>query len=227
MVEIDRGQNANPEDNSERQRFMLLLLREVDLESEKDLSDYYRFLTYPANIEHFANPPIDPQDLKNKLIRDSTHAYLAENMLGQVVAGGGINDAAESEHDHFLVKVVVDPGFQGRGADPDSQGESTGRQFMVMLIEKAFSTLTNDGRERIKLDAAVIRHVDSWDRMPRLLVSLGFRPVSILLDQVDVFIQREGRIVRKPTERWELRREDWRRTRQAQEIQRMFQSRPL
>jgi len=226
MVEVFSQGNRNPE-NNETERYSLRSLRELGLENEQDLSDYHRLLVHPLNIEHFANPPRDPQDLRQRLIRDNTHAYLSDNMLGQTLFGGGINDAAESEHDHFLVKVVVDPDFQGRGRNPDFRGESTGRQGLVMLIEEAFTTLTNDGRERIKLDAAVIRHVNNWDRMPRLLISLGFRPVSILLDQVDVFIQREARRVRKPTERWELRREDWRALRQLQAIHQILQGRPI
>lgn len=192
---------------SDQERYGIASLRELDLDSEQDMTVYFKLLTHPLNREHFSSPPTDPDNLKYKLTRDGTRAYLAENMLGETVGAGGINDAAAGEHDHFLVKVVVDPQFQGKGL---------GKQLVVNLIEKAFSTKTGDGRDRTKLDAAIIREVPGWDRMPHLLATLGFHPVSILVDQVDVVVA--GRTIRKPTERWEITRGDWMRIKRRQEI---------
>ena len=191
----------------EQEHYRIASLRELNLGSEQDLSDYFRLLTHPDNIEHFSNPPTDTENLKQKLVHDSTHAYLAENMLGEVVGGGGINDAPEGEHDHWLVKIVVDPKSQSRGL---------GKQLVAQLVEKAFSAKTPDGRDRTKIDAAVIRNVRGWERMPRILEQLGFRPLHILLQQVDV--QEQGAIVKKPTERWELTKDDWVRKRRTATI---------
>lgn len=196
---------------SEEERYRIVVLRELNLESEQDLNSYFKLLTYPDNIEHFSNPPTDTENLKQKLAHDSTHAYLAENMLGEVVGGGGINDAPEGEHDHWLVKVVVDPAFQGKGS---------GKQLVAQLAEKAFFTKTHTGKDRTKIDAAIIRNVRGWERMPRILEQLDFRPLHILLQQVDV--QEQGETVKKPTERWELRKDDWMRLRRTHSVQQLL-----
>ena len=133
---------------------------------------------------------------------------MAENMLGEVVGAGGINDAPEGEHDHFMVKAVVHPDYKGKGV---------GRQLVTALTDIAFSTpavtITATGerkeRERIKLDAATIRYVEGWDIMPRLLSSLGYRFVHFLPNQVTVRDRNTGLEVLKPTERYEISREDW------------------
>lgn len=208
---FDRS-DKNPEN---REIYTIKALREIDLRNEKDLEDFFTLLTHPDNITHFSNPPTDPNNLKEKLVRDETHAYLAEDILGKVVGGGGINDAPEGEHDHWLVKVVVDPTFQGKGM---------GKQLIAQLTEKAFFTKTSKGRERTKLDAAIIRNVKGWERMPRILEQLGFRPLHILLQQVDVFEQHIGEVVKKPTERWEIRKDDWMRIRRRKDISNILSS---
>jgi GNAT superfamily N-acetyltransferase len=129
-------------------------------------------------------------------------------MLGEIVGAGGINDAAESEHDHFLVRAVVNPDYQNRGI---------GRQLVVALTNIAFLipavTFSVDGerreRERIKLDVAVIRYVEGWDRMPRILSGLGYRFVHFLPNQVTVKDGNTGLEIVRPTERYEISREDW------------------
>jgi len=191
-----------------REQYTLALLRELDLKNESDLTAYFQMLTHPANIQHFSGPPKDTADLKRKLEHDRTHTYIAENMLGEIVGAGGINDAAESEHDHFLVRAVVNPDYQNRGI---------GRQLVVALTNIAFLipavTFSVDGerreRERIKLDVAVIRYVEGWDRMPRILSGLGYRFVHFLPNQVTVKDGNTGLEIVRPTERYEISREDW------------------
>jgi len=198
----------------EQERYRIASLRELNIESERDLEDYYRLLTHPDNREHFSNPPVSTSDLKQKLIRDSTRAYLAEDISGRVIGAGGVNDAAEGEHDHFLIKIVV---------DPESQGKGEGKKLVVLLTDKAFSTRTNDGRVREKLDAAVIEGVQGWERMPHILDSLGFHFRSRLPRQVDVYDRTEDKVVRKPTQRWEIERDEWMRTKRRKEISQMLQ----
>lgn len=201
-------QNVRNDTSETQERYALTPLRELDLENESDLTAYFKLLTHPSNIQHFSGPPKDTADLKRKLERDRTRAYIAENMVGEIVGAGGIDDAAEYEHDHFLVKVVV---------NPDCQGKGIGRQLVIALTDMAFSTkavtITATAerfeRERIKLDAAVIRDVEGWDRMPRLLRSLGYKFIHLLENQVTITEQSTGREVIKPTERYEIGREDW------------------
>lgn len=200
---------TNPETRGSREKYTLVLpLRELDVYNERDMDAYFQLLTHPDNIEHFSNPPVNGVDLRRKLLRDHTHAYIAENMLGEIVGAGGINDAAESEHDHFLVKVVLHPDYKGKGI---------GKQLVIALTDIAFSTpatIIRTGRrrierERIKLDAAIIRDVKDWDKMPRLLRNLGYRFVHFLPDQVTIKEQSTGLNVIKPTERYEITREEW------------------
>lgn len=211
VLPADNGVYKRQEVICPEERNKLVSLREIDLENLQDLQWYFELLAHPDNRDHFASPPTSALNLKGKLVRDNTHAYLAENAFGEIIGAGGINDAAEGEHDHFLVKVVMKPELQGQGK---------GRQLIVNLIEKAFSTKTSDGRDREKLDAAIIREIPGWDRMPHILSRLGFNPVSILQNQVDVVV--EGRTIRKDVERWEIKREDWMRVRRRQEISRSF-----
>lgn len=201
--------NTNIEhNNKESERYRLRPLRELDLENERDMTAYFQLLTHPDNIEHFANPPVDHQDLKRKLLRDHTHAYIAEIQDGTIVGGAGINDAAESEHDHFIVKVVIDSNYKGKGF---------GKKMIIELTDKAFSTpavtYTVEGeqreRERIKLDVAVIRDIEGWDIMPRILRSLGYRFASLKENQVTIKERETGQEVTKPVETYEISREDW------------------
>jgi len=193
-------------DSSEQ--YTLAPLRELDLENEPDLTAYFQILTHPANIEHFASQPKNPAELKTELIQSNIRTYIGKNLLGEIVGGGGIENAPRGQHDHLLVKVVVHPDYQGNGI---------GRQLVIALTDMAFSTpavtTTATGerkeRERIKLDAAVIREIEGWDRMPRLLRSLGFKFIHLLDNEVDIIEQSTGNIVIKPTERYEISREDW------------------
>jgi GNAT superfamily N-acetyltransferase len=188
--------------------YALAPLRELDLENESDLTAYFQMLTHRANIEHFASQPKNPAELKTELIQSNIRTYIGKNLLGENVGGGGIENAPRGQHDHLLVKVVVHPDYQGNGI---------GRQLIIALTDMAFSTpavtTTATGeqieRERIKLDAAVIREVESWDRMPRLLRGLGFKFIHLLDNEVDIIEQSTGNTVIKPTERYEISREDW------------------
>lgn len=204
----------------EERIYRIVSLRELNLESERDMDAYFALLSHKDNVEHFGNPPVDAPDLKRKLERDNTHAYVAEDQSGNIVGVGGINDAAEGEHDHFLVKIVVDPQFQSKGV---GQGEDIGKQLVVLLTEKAFFTRASDGRQRFKLDAAIIEGVPGWERMPHILESLGFNFRSKLPRQVDVYDSTEERVVRKSTQRWEIERDEWMRTRRKKETSQMLQ----
>lgn len=206
------------EHSSEAERYSVVRLRPLDRESESDLKAFFELLTDTNNVEHFANPPTDYLNLRDKLTRDDTKVYLAENRQQEIVGGGGINDAAEREHDHWLVKVAVNPSFQGKGM---------GKQLVARLIEEAFTTKSRYGTDRTKLDASVIRNVEGWWRMPRILENLGFRPLHIMLDEVDVYVQETGKTVKKPTERWEIRKPDWTARKQLAAVKRLLTPFPM
>lgn len=197
FVENDNILEGN---NGENERYKLRPLRELDLENESDLAEYFQMLTHPSNVEHVVSPPEDPADLKRKLLRDATFAYIAENMLGEIVGAGGINDAEEGQHDHFLVKAVVHPDYKGTDIE---------KNLFAALTGKAFTTSARDERERFKPDIKVIRNVEDWSRVPPILEELGYDPLCIYPNQVDVFDQRLGRIVVKLAERWEIMSEKW------------------
>ena len=192
----------------ELRRYTISKLRVLDLENERDLRAYFKLLTHEDNSEHFSNLPVDTADLKRKLLRDHTHVYLAINQEGTIVGGGGINDAQESEHDHFLVKVAVHPDYKSKGMGKKLVAELTDIAFLTPAVAVS-PTGERTERERIKLDAAVIRDVKDWDRMPRLLRSLGYRFVHFLPNQVTVKDRNTGLEALKPTERYEISREDW------------------
>ncbi|HLC32185.1 MAG TPA: GNAT family N-acetyltransferase [Candidatus Nanoarchaeia archaeon] len=182
------------------EQYTLVPLRELDLENESDLTAYFQMLTHPSNIEHVVSPPEDPADLKRKLLRDRTFNYIAENMVGEIVGAGGIKDASQGEHDHFLVNVVVNPDYKGTEIEKNLFGA---------LTDKAFATSARDERERFKLDVLITRDVQDWHRAPPILEELGYTPLGIYLKEVDVFNQRLGRIVVKPRERWEIQKSKW------------------
>lgn len=214
-LSLSNGGVISTESVDPEERYSVVRLRELNRENGEDVEAFYKLLTHPANIEHFSNPPTDPNNLKQKFIRDNTHAYLAENIRGEVIGAGGINDAEQGEHDHWLVKVAVEPSLQGKGV---------GKQLVAHLIEKAFTTKSSYGTDRTKLDASVIRNVEGWWRMPRVLEDLGFRPLHIMLDEVNVYVRETGKTVRKPTERWEIRKSDWTRRKQRVDVKRILSS---
>jgi len=96
--------------------------------------------------------------------------------------------------------------------------------LLVRLIEEAFTTKTSYGTDRTKLDASIIRNVRGWGRMPRLLENLGFRPLHIMLAEVDVYERSTGKTAKKPTERWEIMKTDWIARRQKADIRRILSS---
>lgn len=213
LLQPDNNNSFN-ERNHEVERYTVVRLRPLDRENESDLKAYFELLTHPKNREHFASPPKDYLNLRDKLNWDDTKVYLAENSQGEIVGGGGINDAEEGQHDHWLVKAAVDPDLQERGI---------GKQMLALLIEEAFTTKTSYDTDRTKLDASVIRDVEGWWRMPRLLQSLGFRPLHIMLNEVDIYVQELGKTVRKPTERWEIMKEDWGRVKRRSDVRNIVQ----
>ena len=200
----DMGQqeieNVRNDTSEAQERYALAPLRELNLENESDLNAYYQMLTHPSNIEHVESPPEDSADLKRKLLSNATFTYVAENMLGEIVGAGGIKDAEEGQHNHRLVRVVV---------HPDHKGTNIEKNVLSALTDKAFATSARDERERIKLEMSVVRDVDDFHRILPILEDLGFRPLHIVLNQVDAFDQRLGQIVVKPIERWEIMRETW------------------
>ena len=69
---------------------------------------------------------------------------------------------------------------------------------------------------------SIIRDVEGWPRMPHILQNLGFRPLHIMLDEVDVYVQEAGKTVKKPTERWEIRKADWTARKRMGDVKRML-----
>lgn len=184
-------------------RFTLAGVREINLaseQSEADLETCARFLNQPSNRDHFASPPTTSEGMRALCSSPGVHPLIAENKLGEIVGGMIIRDAEPMQHDHWLEKAVVDTQLQGRGL---------GRQMLKKGIEWAFTTLTIDGRRRMKLDTSIIMFVKGWERMYHLVESLGFEFRMILPDQVDVPMRRG--IETKHTTRWELRRSNWER----------------
>lgn len=176
-----------------------ITLRRADLQSDEDMKIFYGLLTAPSNRYHLASPPRDTKDLREKLEKDGTEVYFARDQEGRVIGAGGINDAEEGQHDHWLVKVVIDPKHQNRGL---------GTVVASQLIEKAFTTKDRYGRDRRKISAAVIKGVPGWERMVSVLGKLGFRLVGDLETQVDVPV-RSGTVFTMPTQRFELTRSAW------------------
>lgn len=188
------------------EQYSLMPLREIDLrrksemtdgeweQSMQDITAFHKMLTDPENVRHFANPPLNPADLRRKLLHDGTHTYVEENRQGVIVSAGGINDAEPGQHDHFLVKVV---------AHPEYQGKKIGTKTVIKLTDTGFGTKTRDGRIRDKLDLAIIVGPDGWNRMEGIADHLGYQFRSRLPRQVDVGENRY------PTVRYEIQREEW------------------
>lgn len=176
-----------------------ITLRKADLQSDEDMRIFYGLLTAPSNRYHLASPPKDTNDLREKLEKDGTAVYFALNQEGRIVGAGGINDAEEGQHDHWLVKVVIEPKCQNRGL---------GTVVASQLIEKAFTTKDRYGRDRKKISAAVIKGVPGWERMVKVLGKLDFRLVGDLETQVDVSV-RSHTVFTMPTQRFELTRSAW------------------
>jgi len=180
-------------------------VREMNWENPQEVETYLQFLTDPVNCQHFTGLPATVEDFQIACAKPGVHPLVAENMRGEIVGGMIIRDAEPQQNDHFIERVVVDSGFQDRGV---------GRQMLARGIDWAFANPAWDGRERIKLDIAVIMNVAGWERMQHLVESLGFGNFWTLIEQVD--FTEEGQIVeRKKVIRSELLRSRWNELRQT------------
>lgn len=113
--------------------------------------------------------------------------------------------------------ALAQEGFEVLGIDRSSR--------MIDVAQEKTKSLSNDVQQRMKFiskdyknldtllgkkfDAAIIRYVEGWDIMPRLLSGLGYRFVHMLPNQVTIKELSTGREVLKPTERYEISREEW------------------
>lgn len=190
-------------------------VREMDFTNDPELQRYVDFINDDKNKPHFADPPSTIEGLRVEARETGYHFLTAVNGLGEVVGGMLIEDAARSQHDHFLRWVVVDPELQ---SSKPGTGTGTGKAMLRKGIDWAATTLTHDGRRRDKLDASIIMGVDGWRIMQHILRDkLAFKRLMKLEDQVDVFDPKTGTIVRRHTERWELNLRLWRELRELDE----------
>src|SRR5262249_38565167 len=124
------------------------------------VADYLRLLQHPLNTSHFPAVPELLQPFRDQLAAPGVHPHMGLDH-GRAVAFATIRDAQPQQHDHWLEQLVVANEFQTPQPKYDDdttkrdRGPHIGHRFVEQLLRWAFTTPTEDGRERTKLDAAV------------------------------------------------------------------------
>lgn len=205
QIEKETKRPVSPEKLSQKDNSRLQPLREIDFTKEVDLTslgEYISFLNDPRNIAHFANPPKTVEEFINR-IEPNEHVILAKLNLKEsqdkVVGGAVITEASRGQYDDFLRLLVIDPDIQRMGI---------GKEFLVKLVDYWLYT-----KQRPKLDLSIVRDIDGWENVRKLVAELEFDHISVLRGQVDVFIPGKNEMETHATERWETRRDIWRRAR--------------
>lgn len=207
-------------------RFRIDSVKELSTQaSERMFADYVSFLNDPKNRRHFSDPPTTSEELRELCQQRGLHPLIALNIFGEVVGGATIRDAAPNQHDHFLELFVINPNLQLRGAGKELLDQVLDWAAQTKAVDK-FGQLT---RVRYKLDASIIGEVEGWEKMQSILDKTGFYFISRLPEEVDIpKLTREGRMIldekgqliteRKPTLRWEIKLDEWRKKRDLQTI---------
>lgn len=179
-------------------RYTVTEVREMRPDNSRELKAYFKFLTDPQNLPHFAAVPKKLKKFRSALKKTGIHPLIAINGLQEIVGAVTIRDADPDEHDHWLSWGVVATDLQERGI---------GKQMIIRAIDVAFSTHTHDRRERLKLDVGVNVGVPGWIRMVALLLSLDFQVRMWLPEEITV--EMNGTPVILDTIRLELLRKNW------------------
>src|SRR5581483_1341722 len=193
---------------------------------QPDLQTLVDFIQHDRS--HFSKPPLTIKDLERKAIKRKDRNLFLFYQDGQFVGSGGVNDADENEHDHFIVGVIVGDEFRGKGY---------GKAIIVSLLDWMTVHHTADQRRREKAVMAVVdtsnrlpdltRGVDRvrWEDIPRemkepmmnIADELGFEYVGTNKKQVNVDIPTtdgKGWVNdTRPTIRFEYDLDDWRKLR--------------
>lgn len=193
----------------EQKRRTVVGVREVDPSNLDQVKQYFDLLRHPTNRAHFTDIPDTPAEFAEELKGPRVHPLVGINQLGEEIGYATIIDARRQQNDHDVIHVVINNALQSRTKNNPSR---VGSQLLEMVVEWAFATPTHDGRERIKLYGSTVMYVPNWERGRKLFVGRGFRYKATFPEQSDVTL-RSGKLVRKPSMRFELLRSDWERGR--------------
>lgn len=189
----------------EQKRRTVIGVREVDPSNLDQVKPYFNLLRNPTNKAHFTDISAMFAEFAEELKNPKVHPLVGINQLGEEIGYATLIDARRQQNDHGIIHVVVNNALQSRTKSNPSR---VGSQLLERVVEWAFATPTDDGRERIKLYGSVVEGVPNWERGRRLFLGRGFKYIGTLPDQSDVTL-RNGELVRKPSMRFELLRSDW------------------
>ncbi len=198
-------------------------IRELDLESEEP-AIYLDLLR--RNSTHFTGiftetegdiKPIKLRKFKSYLRKANNHPIVGLNKYGEKIGYAVISDAPEGQRDNWIERLTVIDDLQG-----DLTPAKTGKTMLNHVLDYAFTTKDYLERERNKIDAAVVMFVPGWERAYNLFFKDSrFEARMVLPKQADVYIppgvlldeekepSLEGRIITRPTTRFETMRDTW------------------
>ncbi len=206
------------EEDKEQLRTEGIHVEEIDLGSQLELENYFNLLRNRSNRQHFTNVPKTIEDLRRELSRPGIHGLVIKNALDEIddptinplhkiIGYSMIEDPPEGQEDAWIKHAVIANYYQNR-KERDRSKNHVGTRSMRTIIKWAFETKTTDGRERTKLNAAVVKWVPNWERAYHMFDLLGFRDMATFKNQAIVQLA-DGKIVRTDTDRFELERDYW------------------
>ncbi len=225
-LEIKHGAKSYLSERSDFDPFLrgeVKSVRELNLESDEP-AIYLDLLR--RNSAHFTGifthiendiKPIKLRKFKSYLKKANNHPIVGLNKYGEKIGYAVVSDAPEGQHDNWIERFIIIDDLQG-----DVTPAKTGRTMLKSVLDYAFTTRDYLGRDRKKIDAAIVMFVPGWERAYNLFFKDSkFETKQTLPNQADVYIPPgvlldgekepllEGRIVTRPTARFETMRDNW------------------
>lgn len=188
MVESDRGSREKSKTTIE--------VEEVGQEQTEDIQAIADILNDPINAIHFTQASRTVEDLQHLARRPDYHLLVARNELGEIVGTFSVIDETKDVNTHLIEKTAVKSDLHSKGV---------GRQMFEQAVRWCFETPTYQGRRRKILQTWVEEELPGWERMQKLIYSLGFIQ---MMREPDLIVKEINGIEREiPAARYHLRRE--------------------
>lgn len=180
----------------EKSRVTIVSLEDIRPDQTQELQAISDILNDPINEVHFTQAAKTLDALQKLAVRPDYHLLGAKNQLGETVGTFSIVDEQKDVNTHLIEKTAVRSDLHSKGV---------GRQMFEKALKWSFETPTYQDRMRKILVVWVEEDLTGWEKMQRLIYSLGF--IQMLREPDLVVKEIDGKEVEKPAARYHLRRD--------------------
>lgn len=158
-------------------KFGEVRVRSMNFDDPLETQNYVGFLNDPRITIHFANPPRDVRDLKERAKENRDDHYLVatrveriEGKLTEIIVGGArLTDNVEPGNENWISNFVVDPNKHDQGI---------GKKMLKGVIDWAYENKTNDDKKRNLLHLGITMGFERWEAMAKVAEACGFKLVN-------------------------------------------------